>query len=182
MMRRALIPAALLALAACSSGEGDVVTEPTASDAVATTVVDDADASADETSVVSDDTSVVSASTVEEIATTTTVAEVAPVEPILNGAMLIPTLTPVVVDVLRPVLEWEPVDGSARYSVVVLDEAGEPYWIWSGSESAITLGGAPSSDFGVGPILGVDYSWSVAAFDADGLFLAISGQVPISTE
>ena len=186
-MRRLLIPVALLMMAACSSGgDGDTtVTEP--SDTVPATIEPEDDDSGESAATVpDDDTSTTAASTTTTADTvadsTTTTTTVAPVEPLINEAQLIPLVTPEVVDMLRPVLEWDPVDGADSYSVVVLDDAGEPYWAWSGPESEITLGGAPSSDFGVGPIIGVDYSWSVAAFDADGVFLAVSGQVPISTE
>ncbi len=104
------------------------------------------------------------------------------VEPILTGVTKIPTLSPVVVDQLRPTLEWEPVAGAAEYSVVVLDEFGDPYWVWIGAESQVPIGGAESSDFGIGPIIGVDYSWSVVAFGTDRTILAASGQLPISVE
>ncbi len=104
------------------------------------------------------------------------------VEPILTGAPQIVTLTPVVVDRLRPTLSWEPVDGAMEYSVVVLDDAGDPYWMWLGSDSEVPLGGVESSDFGVGPIVGIDYSWSVVAFGVDRELLGASGRLPISTE
>ena len=180
MIRRIVIPLTLLMLAACSGGDVDDAAAPIGSDTVVETVDSEAGGGATGSNVGSDDPSVTTPTTVSDATTSTTVVEAVPVEPLLNGALLIPTLTPAVVGELRPVLEWEPVDGAAKYSVVVLDETGEPYWIWSGPESEITLGGAPSSDFGVGPIIGVDYSWSVAAFAAEGEFLAISGAVPIS--
>ena len=191
-MRRILIPLTLLMMAACSSGDDvDTTVAESPDTAPATVEADEADnGSGENAATVPDDepsttTATTTAATVADsttTTTTTTIAEVAPVEPLINAAQLIPTVTPEVVDMLRPVLEWDPIDGADSYSVVVLDDAGEPYWAWSGPESEITLGGAPSSDFGVGPIIGVDYSWSVAAFDADGVFLAVSGQVPISTE
>ena len=183
MMRRILIPLTLLMLAACSSGDDGEASVTSSPDTAAATVeADDAGSGATEATVPSDDISATTVSTVADVATTTTVAAAAPVEPLINDAPLIATLTPAIVDMLRPVLEWEPVDAADSYSVVVLDEVGEPYWVWSGPESEIALGGASASDFGIGPIIGIDYSWSVAAFNTDGTFLAISGQVPISTE
>jgi len=192
-MRRLLIPVALVLMAACSSGADDETTVTESSDTLPATIEVERDGSADSAATVPDgDTSTTAAAittpadAVADSTTTTptptSTTTVAPVEPLINDATLIPTLTPPVVEMLRPVLEWEPIEGADSYSVVVLDEAGEPYWAWSGTESEIVLGGAPSSDFGIGPIIGVDYSWSVAAFDADGVFLAISGEVPISTE
>lgn len=181
MIRRIVIPLTLLMLAACSSGDDGDASGPAGSDAAVETVDGDAGGGANEATVPSDDASVTTASTVSDATTSTTVAEAVPIEPLINGAALISTLTPVAVETLRPMLEWEPVDGADSYSVVVLDETGEPYWVWSGSESEVPLGGS-SSDFGIGPIIGIGYSWSVAAFATDGEFLAISGEVPISTE
>ena len=178
MIRRIVIPLTLLMLAACSSGDDGDATVPAGSVAAPESVVD----AGSEEKVPSDDAPETTASTVPEATTSTTLAEADPIEPLINGAVLIPTLTPVIVETLRPKLEWEPVDGADSYSVVVLDETGEPYWVWSGSESEVPLGGASSSDFGIGPIIGIGYSWSVAAFAADGAFLAVSGEVPISTE
>lgn len=178
MIRRIAIPLTLLMLAACSSGDGGDATVPAGSDAAPESVVD----AGSEATVPSDDAPETTASSVSDATTSTTVAVAVPIEPLINGALLIPTRTPVIVETLRPMLEWEPVEGADAYSVVVLDEAGEPYWVWSGSESEVPLGGAASSDFGIGPIIGIGYSWSVAAFGANGEFLAVSGEVPISTE
>ena len=85
----------------------------------------------------------------EDPATDTTEPAAAPavVEPLLTGADGIAPLTPVQVDALRPVLAWEPVDQAASYTVVVLDEADAPYWVWIGPEAEVPVGGAEASDF-----------------------------------
>ena len=101
-------------------------------------------------------------------------------EPLIDGVDVIVATTPAIVSSLRPSLVWEPVEGASRYELVVLDEAGKPYWYWSGTDSQVKLGGGDFSDFGLGPIIGVGYSWSVAAFGSDENLLAISGQIPIS--
>ncbi len=103
------------------------------------------------------------------------------VEPVLAGMAQVTTLTPVLVESLRPSLEWEPIADAALYRVVVLADGGEPYWMWSGSDPSVEVGGAAFSEFGNGPIIGTDFSWSVAAFDEAGTLIAVSGRLPISS-
>ncbi len=73
----------------------------------------------------------------------------------------------------RPLLTWAAVDGTARYTLVVLDSDGAPYWAWSGTETTIHLGGFDDPD-AIGPWVHEPMTWTVAATDADGKPLAIS--------
>ncbi len=125
-------------------------------------------------------------STVQQATTTTTTAttttSIAPQnEPLLVGADPVVRLTPTEGVGVRPTLGWEAVEGADSYFLVVKDEAGVPYWAWEGSESSIPLGGAEfPEDYGNGPTIGPGYTWSVSAYAADGTFLAISGDRPVS--
>ena len=149
----------VLALAGCSGGESESV-EPTA--------------------VSADEAGSVEAAADTVVTTTEAPALVVDVDPLIAGVDEIVALTPSVVDRLRPELAWEPVGGAVEYYLVVLDEIGEPYWVWSGSTSEISVGGASFSERGNGPTIGVGYSWSVSAFDGDGQLIGISGSLPIT--
>ncbi len=178
----ALSLALTVGISACSGGTDDAIDS---TDSTGSTVSVDDEGSVDEGSV--DDGSGDEGSLDDESTGTSEPLDdatpvIPDVEPILTGAPQILTLTPVVVDRLRPTLSWEPVDGAMEYSVVVLDDAGDPYWMWLGSDSEVPLGGVESSDFGVGPIIGTDYTWSVVAFGADRELLGASGRLPISAE
>jgi hypothetical protein len=81
-----------------------------------------------------------------------------------------------------PFFEWEPVEGAARYRLVVLDGSGTMLWAWSGAETKVNLGGLPGErPEGVsGPVINAASSWSVVAFDANGKALAVSIIRPVS--
>ncbi len=73
----------------------------------------------------------------------------------------------------RPLLTWVAVDGTARYTLVVLGSDGAPYWAWSGTETSIHLGGFEDPD-AIGPWVHEPMTWTVAAIDGDGKPIAIS--------
>ena len=73
----------------------------------------------------------------------------------------------------NPLLSWTPFDGATLYRVVVLDPDGDPYWAWSGTETAVHLGGS-ATPTAVGARVFGEMTWQVSAYDADGAPLAIS--------
>jgi len=154
-----VIVGVLLVATACSSGD------------------EDAEAASSTTAV----TAAVSSSTVQQATTTTTTSVASQNEPLLVGADPVIQLTPAEGVGVRPTLDWAAVDGAGSYFLVVKDEEGAAYWAWQGSETSIPLGGAEfPEDYGNGPTIGPGYTWSVSAYAADGTFLAISGDRPVS--
>jgi hypothetical protein len=91
-------------------------------------------------------------------------------------------LTPKKGEGIRPVFEWEPVDGASRYLLVVQDKRGRAYWSWQGSETEVPLGGGekPRKPGAGGPRIAKGYKWIVSAFNPNGELLAISKLRPIS--
>lgn len=73
----------------------------------------------------------------------------------------------------RPTLAWSPVEGADRYTVVVLDVEGRPYWAWSGTETSTPMGGIDDAEV-VGPWVHQPMTWTVAATNADGDAIALS--------
>lgn len=74
-----------------------------------------------------------------------------------------------------PTFEWEPVEGSAAYRLVVLDAEGQPVWAWEGPDTTVALGGVPERPEGAeGPVLTAGSTWSVAALDGEGHVVAVS--------
>ncbi len=114
-------------------------------------------------------------------ATTMTTLLAPQAEPLLTGARSVIQITPTEGVGLRPTLDWEAIEGAGTYFLVVKDEQGAAYWAWEGSATSILLGGAEfPQDYGNGPTIGPGYLWSVSAYAADGMMLAISGDRPIS--
>lgn len=75
----------------------------------------------------------------------------------------------------RPLLAWEPVDGAARYVVIVFTETGEPYWSAVTEQIEIFVGGpAQIPDDNDGPRIDDGYTWAVYADDADSAPMASS--------
>jgi hypothetical protein len=158
--RRLVAVGVVLVATACSAGGDDTESVPSTSSATT------------------------SSSTTQQVATTTTATttSIAPQsEPLLIGAAPVIQLTATEGVGVRPTLGWEAVEDADSYFLVVKDDAGTAYWAWDGSETSIPLGGANfPEDFGNGPTIGPGYTWSVSAYSADGTFLAISGDRPIS--
>lgn len=74
----------------------------------------------------------------------------------------------------HPVLAWDAVDGAASYWLVLHDDAGRPYWGWTGSETSVRVGGGDRAEQNQTAVLHEPMTWSVSAFDADGRLMAIS--------
>ena len=64
--------------------------------------------------------------------------------------------------------------------MVVLGADGVPYWAWTGTDTQVRFGGAPSDDGGQTAALHEPMTWSVLAVDGDGVILAVSERVPAS--
>jgi len=161
-----------LVLAACSSGSGDGATTTVPGDATATTVV----AEAGSTTAPAGDAA--TATTEPAPATTTTTVVEAPA---ITGAAVIEQTTPTSGEGPRPLLAWEPVEGTATYTVVVYTGTGAPYWSSVTDEPGIYVGGPLQIPAGrTGPNVSDGYTWVVYADDADGNLLAVSPQRPIA--
>jgi hypothetical protein len=84
---------------------------------------------------------------------------------------------------VHPQLKWKAVPGAAQYRVVVRDTKKRPYWVWVGAANRVTVsatGKAVPKTSPVGPRIGKNYRWSVAAFDATGKPVALSKEQAIS--
>lgn len=81
----------------------------------------------------------------------------------------------------RPLLEWEAVADADHYSVYVYAPDGDVYWVWTGHDTSVPVGGAPQiADGAPGPSVTDGMTWAVLAHDADGVPLAVSEQRPIA--
>lgn len=81
----------------------------------------------------------------------------------------------------RPDLAWESVDGASTYRVTVLTSDGSFYWGWLGSETSVPLGGFPRLvDGATGPRVASGMTWTVVAYDADLIPLAVGGPSSLS--
>jgi hypothetical protein len=98
------------------------------------------------------------------------------------GAARIALLTPTEGVGAHPRFEWQPVPGAARYTLLLLDAEGRPYWAWEGAETAVYLGGGsqPPPEDSAGPILLRPMQWYVLAFDAEGKIIGYSEKRPIA--
>jgi hypothetical protein len=98
------------------------------------------------------------------------------------GLESIELLTPTQGAGTKPLFEWSPVEGAARYALLVYFPDGEPYWAWTGAETSVYLGGgheAPPED-AAGPSLVEGMSWAVLAFDGENNLIASSATRPIA--
>lgn len=75
----------------------------------------------------------------------------------------------------RPELSWDAVDGAVRYAVVVRDLDGEAYWAWETSDTSVRVGFSDRPADAPGPRVADGMTWSVVAYDDDGLPIAILG-------
>jgi hypothetical protein len=99
-----------------------------------------------------------------------------------QGIAAIELLTPATGAGEKPLFEWTPVEGAARYSLILQFPDGRPYWAWSGDANSVYLGGldtAPPAD-AAGPILLEGMTWAVFAFDAEGNMIGSSAVQAIS--
>lgn len=168
-MRRAALMVVLALLTACSSGGSPGVTSvpgPTSTQLPAATTT---------TTTTEEKATLTTPPTVS--APSTSVVTVS-AEPLFPGLDLAPIslVTPGSGEGPRPMLRWEPVDGAATYTVLVMDAGGERWWSWSGSETEVVLGGVDTqSDVG-GPVAGDGVTWVVFAFDPDDVLVGVSSR------
>jgi len=81
----------------------------------------------------------------------------------------------------RPLLEWEPSAGAEHYVVFLYAPSGEAYWVWSGDDTSVHVGGEPQLGPGSpGPNVVEGMSWAVIAYDADMVPVAVSERRPIA--
>ena len=98
-----------------------------------------------------------------------------PAEPLLEGVPLLQIITPTAAVGIRPLLEWETIEGAATYRAVVLDADGNIAWAWIGDGISIPYGGAEfPADYGDGPMVTTGSTWSVVALDSQREVIAIS--------
>ncbi|MEX0826144.1 MAG: hypothetical protein WD184_05280 [Acidimicrobiia bacterium] len=82
---------------------------------------------------------------------------------------------------IRPILEWEAVDGAVGYEVALNAPGGSIYWAGWATGTSIPVGGEPLIDPAFsGPSVSAGMTWSVAAYDASGYLVAVSAMRPIS--
>lgn len=72
------------------------------------------------------------------------------------------------------VLGWQPVQGAALYWLMISDSDGEPYWAWTGTDTAVRIGGGDSTELNQTAAIHEDMTWRVAAFDETGTLVALS--------
>jgi hypothetical protein len=159
-LRLTLVLAAGFALGACSSGGDAEVTDTSVSTPLG-------DATTTTTSEPLDDGSETTTSE-----TTTSTTTTVPTDDVWSDTFAEISLTATEPGP-RPLLAWGEVDGAALYQLTVLDAAGVPYWSWSGSTSAVHLGGMDNPD-AMGAWVFEELTWMVVARAADGTPLAVS--------
>lgn len=117
-----------------------------------------------------------------DAAVTTVAAAPESTDPFVPGfdTETITQLTPTSGAGLRPLLEWEPVSGAARYSVIVFNPDGSPWWSWGGDGTEVILGGVSTDAPIGGPVAKDGVTWVVFAFDADEALIGVSPQRPVS--
>ena len=122
--------------------------------------------------------------TVQSFATSSAPAStvhVIPEEVFMPGLGLTPIdqITPIDGGGPRPLLAWEPVPGADRYTVLVMDEEGKPWWAWTGEGESVVLGGVDASAEIGGPQAGPGVTWVVFAHDNGGSLIAVSPARPV---
>lgn len=100
-------------------------------------------------------------------------------EPLISGLPAIVQLTPLAGGGPRPLLEWQPVDGAARYDVTLYAPDGSGYWAWHGAETSVVVGQLATAEQS-GPRVSPGMTWAVLALDHDGIPVASSAVRPIA--
>ncbi len=80
----------------------------------------------------------------------------------------------------HPTLSWQPADGAESYWLTVRAADARPYWAWTGADTSVRVGGGDRPDTNQTAVLHETMTWRVAAFDADGVLIAISDEASIS--
>ena len=104
-----------------------------------------------------------------------------PAHPIKGVSTIVPE-TPKPARAERATMVWSPVDGAARYRVVLLDATQRPYWAWEGDTATVPADAAPTTaaSGGSGPHITRGSTWTVVALDSSGRPIALSAPRPIS--
>jgi hypothetical protein len=104
-----------------------------------------------------------------------------PVALIAGIAPTVELLTPESGSGIRPQLAWSPVDGGSYYLATVYAPDGTPYWTWTGTATAVHVGGDPVlDDDRPGPSVVDGMSWGVVALDDQIVPIALSDRRPIA--
>lgn len=80
----------------------------------------------------------------------------------------------------HPTLSWQPVDGAATYWLVLLDRSGNAHWAWTGSDTAVRVGGGDRAEENQTAAVFEPMTWTVSAFADDGSLLAISASSTVA--
>lgn len=159
-----------LAAAACSGGTETTTTaspSPTTSAPLGST-----------TSLAATTTTVVPSST-----TTTQAAAPAPEQPsvFVTVSASLGETDPIevsVVGVRRPHFSWNVVAGAERYVAIVLDDAGDVVWAWSGESDSVAVGAGEVDRDGVGAFIVAGWL-QVVALAGDGSALGSSEPIRV---
>ena len=83
---------------------------------------------------------------------------------------------------VKPLFEWQAVDGAAWYGLSLRTSTGETYWAWMGPQTSIFLGGVSDQprENSAGPVLEDGMQWAVVAYDSQDQIIAASSLRPIS--
>jgi hypothetical protein len=163
----------LLVLAACSGGGNDAgKAAPTAAPSATSAPPVTTDAAPGSGG------SATTASTVAPAGTDATTTTAAP--GVLPGLAPLTLLTAGEGLGIRPILQWNAVDGAAQYVVVVNTPEGGPYWTWQGADTQVAFGGGPIDDQDtIGARLISPKRWFVVALDEAGSPIAASDSVAL---
>jgi hypothetical protein len=109
---------------------------------------------------------------------TPTVEPTQPPRPLIDlpGVEEITLTTPQEDAGVKPQFTWQPLEGAARYILVLYTVDLQPYWAWSGAAASVYLGGSDTAprDDSAGPVLSAGMSWAVMAFDSDDRLIGSS--------
>jgi len=186
MFSIAVAGAAAVLLIGCGGSAGSSTADPSRSGAAATATTSLTVPPTVESVATGEPTTAVSTTLAAET-TTTEVATTLPVEATNRPAVfddfpLVTLIGPPQTDAgVGPTFAWTPIEGAVSYRLSVLGPDG-PIWVWEGAETSVPLALRPDPRPASAPALEIvaGSSWNVAALDAAGDLIAISGNRPVS--